>query len=518
VPALRAFLEGEQHLVAGRWPEAIEAYGTAIKADSSFWLAGWRYNSAHGWVLGAHPDPDLTRGYEAHLSAFGERDRLLIELGREVSLPEVEWAARSRAIADRFPDDWSAWWQYADELLHWGPLIGYTNADARAALQRTVDLNPKLVPMWDHLFDASIGHDSVQAALALKTLTALGNGRKYQRLLLSAGGQLPVPLRDSVAVEVARSPDWIKRALASSGLYIHGYPGAQIELNRRLIALDPHEPLTGFVWEGMAQAWAARGAWDSALVAYQRAASLRTHDVSPVRVYAFAVSGALLGALDTARAVKHRTAAVQYLGRLPPDSAGTKYWQAKLAWADGMVAVLRRDRRGLADARALARNSGGGEAPFMARSLAGFELELAGAKRAAAESLAALDLAATGSEIGVRHDGYARSITHLAASRLLLEQGDTTRALKLLVWHEANIPASAEPFRSQFFAGLAYHELARIEEAQGKNDLARDHYEQFLRRYDMPPPAQQYLVDSAKASLRRLSGQRDTPPLSEPIE
>ncbi len=59
-------------------------------------------------------------------------------------------------------------------FTHWGPLIGYTNADARAALQRTVDLNPKLVPMWQHLFGASAGFDSSQAALASKSLTALG--------------------------------------------------------------------------------------------------------------------------------------------------------------------------------------------------------------------------------------------------------------------------------------------------------------------------------------------------------
>ncbi len=173
--------------------------------------------------------------------------------------------------------------------------------------------------------------------------------------------------------------------------------------------------------------------------------------------------------------------------------------------------VLRRDGRGLADARARVHLSGDREAPFMARSLAGFELELSGAKRAAAESLAALDLAATGSEISARHDAYARSITHLEASRLLLEQGDTTRALKLLVWHEASIPASPEPFRSQQFAALAYYELARIEEAQGRTDLARDHYQQFLRRYDMPPPAHQHLVDEANAALRRLAGQNDAP-------
>ena len=66
-----------------------------------------------------------------------------------------------------------------------------------------------------------------------------------------------------------------------------------------------------------------------------------------------------------------------------------------MAWADGMLAVLRRDLRGLAEARARLQQSGGTEAPFMERSLAGFELELRGAKQAAAESLAALDLAAT---------------------------------------------------------------------------------------------------------------------------
>ena len=97
------------------------------------------------------------------------------------------------------------------------------------------------------------------------------------------------------------------------------------------------------------------------------------------------------------------------------------------------------------------------------------------------------------------------SITHLEASRLLLEQGDTSRAVKLLVWHEADIPLSAAPPRSQMFAGLAYYELARIEEAQGRHDLARGHYEQFLRRYDLPAPSHQYLVDGAKAALGRLS-------------
>jgi len=515
VASLRAFLDGEQFTIAGRWPEAIEAYATAIKADSSFWLAGWRYNSAQGWMLEVRPDSVLQRGYQSHLSAFGERDRLLIEAERDGgSLTEAEYQARFRAITDRFPDDWSAWWKYADVLHHWGPVIGTTNAEVRAALQRTVDLNPKLVPMWDHLADASFGHDSAQAALAVRSLTALGHFTKASaelgfdaslrpRLLLSASGQLPMPLRDSFAVSIAGAKDRLQHILASVFLHEYGFPAAQIELNRRLLALDPHGSYAGLAWEGMANAWAARGAWDSALVASDRWAA-----ASPpyaFRIYQTVVAGAWLGGLDTARATARRAAAVKLLAGLPPDSAAAKSGLAQLAWADGMLAVLRRDPRALAEARARVQRSAVREAAFLDRSLAGFELELRGARQAAAESLAALDLSATDDEISSPHDPYARSITHLAASRLLLAQGDTSRALKLLVWHQASIPRSYEPARTQLFAPFAYYELARIEEAQGRHDLARGHYEQFLRRYDLPGPSHRFLVDEAKVALGRLS-------------
>jgi hypothetical protein len=77
-----------------------------------------------------------------------------------------------------------------------------------------------------------------------------------------------------------------------------------------------------------------------------------------------------------------------------------------------------------------------------------------------------------------------------------------------LTWHEAKL---GEEFQFQVFAPVAYYELARIEEAQGRTEQARDHYQQFLRRYDMAPPAHQHLVDEANAALRRLAGQGDPP-------
>ena len=348
VPALRAFLEGEQFTIAGRWPEAIDAYERAIKADSTFWLAGWRYNSANGWLFEGHADSAIRSGYQSHLSAFGERDRLLVELDRDGgALREEEYVARLRSIIKRFPDDWSAWWFYADELHHTAPLIGYTNADVRAALQRTVDLNPMLVPMWQHLFDASVGHDSAQAALALKSLTALGHDDQWLRLLFAANGPLPLSLRDSVAVEVAGSTHWLDRILGSVRLLWRGYPAAQIELNRRLVALAPHDSLTYLVWEGTANAWADRGAWDSALVALEHEAAADHREAVAQGIlpltYQMAVAGAWLGGLDPARASERRAAAVKFLARLPPDSR----CRQGLAGARGMG---RRDA-GLAPAR-----------------------------------------------------------------------------------------------------------------------------------------------------------------------
>ena len=389
-------------------------------------------------------------------------------------------------------------------------------------MQRALALNPNLVPMWEQLASISLGHDSAQAAVAVRTLVELEgfdtqsrqwgfDASLFLRLLLSARGRLSVTLLDSLAAGVVGTTEYIPRAGFNYFLQASGFPAAQVELNRRLLALEPNGQHVGQAWQGTAFAWAARGAWDSALVAMERAAAAIPNEGSAVGVYAFAVTGAWLGGVDTARAAARRAAAVTYLRRLPRDSALTKRRAAGIAWADGMLAVVRRDTRALATARAAVRQSGSEQAEFLDRSLAGFETELKGERGLAADSLAALDLAATVAELWAPRDAQARSIDHLMASRLLLQEGDTSRAVQLLTWHEGDLGYTPNAVAFQVFAPLAYYELARIEEAQGRNDQARDHYQQFLRRYDMPPPAHQHLVDEAKASLRKLNGLNDAP-------
>jgi len=519
IPALREFLDGEREAAADHYTEAADAFHRAAVADTTFWVAGWRYNEARGW-MDQEDDTTLKRRYEAHPSAFIPRDRLIIETEKTSGTERYEaHLARAQAVATQFPDDWPAWFFYGDHLFHGGPLIGHTNAETRAALQRAVDLNPRLVSAWGHLFYASLGHDSAQSSRALRARVALGvynerskslgyDASMSDRLAQSASEQLSLPLLDSLSRAIAGSKSPGPHRLGPLLLDFLGFPTAQIELNRLLLRLDPTGPSVGAIWEGSAYAWVARGAWDSALVAMDRYAAASPDEASAVDTYRLAVVGAWLGALDAAQATGRRAAAVKYLGGLPlEDSTSAHDSRASLAWGDGMLAVLRQDQHGLATARLSVQQSGAEGAEFMDRSLAAFELNLRGATRQAADSLADLDLAASETELLSSRDPYARSINHLAASRWLLQVGDTTRAVRLLTWHEADW----DRLVFQLFAPLAYYELARIEEAQGLSDLAREHYQQFLRRYDTPVPAHQHLVDDAKAALRKLNGPNDPP-------
>ena len=100
---------------------------------------------------------------------------------------------------------------------------------------------------------------------------------------------------------------------------------------------------------------------------------------------------------------------------------------------------------------------------------------------------------------------YLTALDRLAASRWLLEAGDTAQAARLLTWNEAWAGVSGVVGSS--FAGVAYLERARIEQARGKQALAREYYREFLLRYDMPTSRLRHLVVEAQTALGRLSGQ-----------
>jgi hypothetical protein len=286
-----------------------------------------------------------------------------------------------------------------------------------------------------------------------------------------------------------------------------GLLGSDVAIQRRLLRLVPD-------WKQGAgrmvpNLWAGRGAWDSALVALDQFQKLGagTDSTAPIRAYRLAATGAWLGALPPESAARRRGSAWA-AARLVGGDARTE-----AAWLDGLMAIVRRDRRALAAARsevhatALAAEDSSG---YFDRSLAGFDLYLAGSPRQAAQALAALEWEQA-EQYSPRRFAIPATmpVNRLAAAQWLLAAGDTAQATRLLNWVDTD---QISGFTWGALKGLVELERARIEDAQGQTDQALAHYRQFLVRYDAPVPSQRPLVTEAREAVERLSHSGDPSP------
>jgi len=515
IPALRAFLDGERLIALGRWRAAADAFQLATALDSTFWLAYWRYAFARDF--NAVPvDSGVRRKYRAHRNEFPERDRLLIEAAMADS--SSEYHRRVKVITERFPNYWPAWWALSEYLAHTGPLFGTTDTDLRAALERTLALNPHMVSGLDHLFWVSLWQrDTVLSARMIRELTELRydsisnseNGynvlaldRYYDGLSRSGGAvrdsSLIAPLFGMIG-SLTGPLDPHRFALGSSQ---YGFPRAQARLVREIASRRALAKASGAWRLGLALADAQRGAWDSALVTMTQIVAGSPDPIWPVYRYRLGVAGAWLGAVDPGVAGAYRAAITPLHQQLPPAS------RAEVAWLDGLLAAMRADARALSAARDSVKTADSVTAPFLERSLSAFALALSGRRAQAADTLVALEHQRA--EFGwsrYRSDAhpFLTGVNRLAAARWLVERGDAAAAERLLTWHQAVLfPLLDTREANMVMEPFAYLQQARVAEALGRHDLARTYYERFLWRYDTPPAQHRSLVDEARSALARV--------------
>ena len=524
IPALRAFLDGERQIVEGRWRTAPEAFERAFTEDSTFWLAYWRYAFARDyWSAGV--DPAIRAKYVQHRAQLPERDRLLIEAGMADSL-SVRYE-RTKAAAGRFPNYWPAWWMLSERLAHDAPLAGTSSRDLRAALEYTLSLNPRMTSGWQHLFwEAMWERDTVLSRRVLDALTKLhydsvsrgesgfdelAHFRYLDALARARDGGGP---RDSslaepgirLFVSMTGPIDPYRFALLAA---LYGFPREQVSFSRRVIARGAPPQMVTAQQLAIAVGQAARGSWDSSVVALDAFVARASDPRAALYRYRVAVIGAWLGAIAPDSAARRRTAAVADSARLAPAT------RAEIAWLDGLLAFARQDSSALSSARRALATTDSVTAPMLDRSLAAFGHALAGDRGRAADSLEALEWERV--ERGwSRHRSdshpFLTAIDRLAAGRWLRERGDAARAARLLTWHEAVIVPQRETRHANVMVqALAYLELARALAALGRDDLARDYYQRFLWRYDAPPAAHRHLVDEARRALERRRAEPGRP-------
>jgi TolB-like protein len=506
VAALRAYLEGERFMARGEMPRAVDSFERAFDIDPTYWFAYWRSLYPRQRYPAGAADSARIRQVIEHRHEFPTQDRLLVESWMANRLTD-----RLRLLRDavmRYDSYWPAWYAYGVELVHRGPYLGTTHEDARAALERTLELNPAFSSAWDRLgWVVTAQGDTAAMARTLRGYARATAGvefgsvqerhaRAYTEL---ARAGLPPP--DSLE----RVVDWLFSETESLVTFFAmlpvggGLPRIQLGLNAAILAREPGSRVTSVVHAGDAFSWVSRGAWDSALVAIDRAASAWPEPRTVLDAYGLAVTGASLGLVPAGEAVRRR----------PSSASGRTGWSdgelSEVAWLDGILAHARGDAGGLARARAELEGSSAPYAAALRGSLAAFAFDLAGDRTRAARELARLEWdnadGFSPPPLSMRYR-FLVPVNRLHAARWLREIGDDGEAGRLLTWSDG-LGTSWPTTVNVTLGWIGFVDRAEIARAMSQTDRARRYYIRFLERHDMPVPALEPLLERARAGLEQ---------------
>ena len=227
--ALKAYLQGERELRAGRYFDAMEGFQAALDADPSFALAYYRYAAAAaGCALPGLARDTADRG-AAHHDRLSPPDRLVFAAQRSWLLGNVHEAeSLYTTITANYPDDLEAWFHLGDLLFHSNALRGRSAVEAREPFERVLRLDPGHVGAMVHLARIAGIERRTDAMLDLAARVVRASPEGDQALAMRAlqayaardEAALDAELQQARAITVAV-------AFADVALYSGNLPGAQ---------------------------------------------------------------------------------------------------------------------------------------------------------------------------------------------------------------------------------------------------------------------------------------------------
>jgi eukaryotic-like serine/threonine-protein kinase len=212
LPALKAFLRGEQWFRRAAWDSAMASYDAAIALDSMFPLPLWRSGQVLGWahdagdslsVARAKRAGALTRGLAMRDSLRLTADSILAGLNQDVPRVSLASIQRVHAIADdltrRYPDDAESWYLAGEARFHWGAVAGHTQREALDAFDRAIQLDSAFAPAYIHAFALAlhlegpeVGHHYAERYLTLGPSGSEAGGIRLADQLVDRRGKPPV--------------------------------------------------------------------------------------------------------------------------------------------------------------------------------------------------------------------------------------------------------------------------------------------------------------------------------------
>ncbi|MFL5401193.1 MAG: protein kinase domain-containing protein [Gemmatimonadales bacterium] len=164
LPAMKAFLQGEQWFRRTAWDSALVSYERAVALDSSFALAHWRLARVLGWQRIGFDSLSIAlflRAGELN-RGLALRDSLLVTMDSIMARSELVGQSLSeyqrlfgtaRAAVRRYPDDADAWHTLGEVYVHTGIRRGASMAEGLAAFDRAISLDSAYAPAYIHAIE-----------------------------------------------------------------------------------------------------------------------------------------------------------------------------------------------------------------------------------------------------------------------------------------------------------------------------------------------------------------------------
>lgn len=523
LPALKAFLQGEQFYRRGLWDSALTRYDQAIAADSTFALALSRMKSILTWhppTAGAYqPGDEYARRSTLYNHGLSPRESLLIvadsyyfaaeaatEPDAYVSFNFRFQAALEEAVR-RYPEDPEAWYVLGEVRMHAPLPLGTPPASVFDAFSRSIALDSGFAPAYEHMADLAIqlGRPEMARhyAAAYLNLTPATGSTSHIRLALLALDSTQPGAVDTARLADTASVSAIWRAAVDILPFFTDTGETQVRLLRKLGI--PRRSLGGdagwvndsLMWpQYLAAALAYRGHLREAYQTNRRllidpSASIYSgigdqfHDLALLGTIPDSLAGPVF-----ARALKPTAAWDSW--HTPRHLLGLSWWLAR-----GDTASLARFA-----ARA-AEEASQPNPPFVT-----LRARLLGATSAAYAALARGDsagalarLEAIPDTLCLSDNSYMRTShcfhLNLTLARLLAAKGHDHRALALL-----------ERWRGDAEAGpwfvLATLERGRVAERLGEREKAIESYRLVTEAWRRADPELQPYVSEAREALARL--------------
>lgn len=176
IPALRAYLQGEKELRAGKHSAAVDAFRQATEEDSTFALAWYRLASAGRWTTEydmSEVAAERALKFGGGLPPYALRLLQAARAMRDGDYAESESlyvkSTRSR------PGDPEGWFGLGDLQYHYNALRGRSKGEARAAFERALKLDPGDGESRVHLLELAAWEGKVREVDSLLTGLPIGS-------------------------------------------------------------------------------------------------------------------------------------------------------------------------------------------------------------------------------------------------------------------------------------------------------------------------------------------------------